>query len=375
MLSAGQGREIVHLFGGVVGGPHVVTLYFAACAGISPKASPPADAIAGFPNSDSPSVVFAPGRIKEHRMNSSVLDTPAPSRQLDTMFTRRARYRSGENGFDFTWPDVPIRQFLAERDRAFDAAASTGLIVLDSSDVLGNGIVATTPTLLCRYVRLRSGESLGTRFLGSGEIYYVMAGSGESRNGADSIGWCAGDVFCFPGGGDTMHRAGSTDCVLFSVTDEPLAAYLGLRSAGQDAAVLATTHWPAEEIEARFDAVWSRPITARTTGASVQFTSAELAPSYNTTRTINCAINTLAVNSDQRPHRHNGVAVTLAIEGEGIHSMIDGQRVDWSTGAAQITPATRLHSHHNHGPRRMRSFVIQDEGLHFYTRTVGFSFE
>lgn len=308
-------------------------------------------------------------------MNSPVMEAQALSRQLDTPFTRRARYRSGENGFDFAWPDVPMRQFLTERDRAFDAGAATGLIALDCSDVLGNGIPATTPTLLCRYVRLRAHESLDTRFMSSGEIYYAMTGSGESRNGADSIAWQAGDVFCFPGGGETSHRAGSAHCVLFSVSDEPLAAYLGLQPSGKDAAVLATTHWPAEEIEARFDAVWNRPITANTTGASVQFTSAALAPSYNTTRSINCAINTLAVGCDQRPHRHNGVAVTLAIEGEGIHSMIDGQRVDWSTGAAQITPATRLHSHHNHGPRRMRSFVVQDEGLHFYTRTVGFSFD
>ena len=55
--------------------------------------------------------------------------------------------------------------------------------------------------------------------------------------------------------------------------------------------------------------------------------------------------------------------------------MIDDQRVDWVTGAAQITPATRLHSHHNRGNKRMRSLVIQDEGLHVYTRTPGFSFD
>lgn len=48
--------------------------------------------------------------------------------------------------------------------------------------------------------------------------------------------------------------------------------------------------------------------------------------------------------------------------------MIDGKRVKWSTGAARITPAAALHSHRDHGPKRMRSLVIQDEGLHHYTR-------
>jgi gentisate 1,2-dioxygenase len=104
------------------------------------------------------------------------------------------------------------------------------------------------------------------------------------------------------------------------------------------------------------------------------FSTAALAPGYMTIPSINVAINTLAPGVNQRPHRHNGVAVTLAIQGEDIYSMIDGQRVDWSTGAAQITPATLLHSHHNRGVKRMRSLVVQDEGLHHYTRTPGFSF-
>jgi len=90
---------------------------------------------------------------------------------------------------------------------------------------------------------------------------------------------------------------------------------------------------------------------------------------------MNVAINTLEPGKDQRPHRHNGAAITLAIEGAGTHSMIENERIDWVTGAAQITPATELLSHHNRGDRRMESIVVQDEGLHFYTRTTGFSWD
>jgi gentisate 1,2-dioxygenase len=307
-------------------------------------------------------------------MTTATSEVEQTSDRTHTSYVRRARYRSGENGFDFSWPDVPIRQFLTERDRALDPRAPTELIPLDASDVLKGGYPATTPTLLCRYFRIRKDESLRAHFIAAGEIFYVMEGEGESRNGPDTIHWRAGDVFCFPGGGESVHRA-SKNGVLFGVTNEPLLAYERLRSPAPGQAPFATTHWPAEEIERHFEAVWQRAITENTTGSSIQFTSAELAPSYNTIPTINCAINTLAPGCDQRPHRHNGVAVTLAIQGEGIHSMIDGQRVDWSNGAAQITPASRLHSHHNRGTKRMRSFVIQDEGLHFYTRTVGFSFD
>ena len=73
--------------------------------------------------------------------------------------------------------------------------------------------------------------------------------------------------------------------------------------------------------------------------------------------------------------RHNGAAITLSIQGEGVYSMIEDEKVPWSDGAAQITPATELHSHHNRGSGRMRSLVVQDEGLHFYTRTPGFSWD
>jgi gentisate 1,2-dioxygenase len=290
-------------------------------------------------------------------------------------YSRRARYLTNENGFAFSWPAVPVRQFLDERDRAFAADTATGLIVLDISADLCTAYPATTPTLLCRYVKLRAKEQLRTAFAASGEIYYVMSGSGESHNGNDVIGWSSGDVFCFPGGGETLHCTGGADSLLFTVTNEPLLAFERLRAPLQGQAVVETTHWPAAEIERQFQEVWRRPVTPDTTGNSVQFSTSALEPSSNTIPTINTAINTLEAGCDQRPHRHNGAAVTLAIHGEGVHSLIDGKRVDWSTGAAQITPATLLHSHHSRGAQRMRSFVIQDEGLHHYTRTPGFSFE
>jgi len=109
--------------------------------------------------------------------------------------------------------------------RAFDPATPTGAIALDAAGNLGTPYPATTPTLLCRYLKIRAGEQLPAAFAASGAIYYVMAGGGESRNAADLIAWGAGDVFCLPGGGETMHRAAGADCLLFVATDEPLLAF------------------------------------------------------------------------------------------------------------------------------------------------------
>ena len=304
-------------------------------------------------------------------MTATLLDTTA---RADSPYARRARYPTPENFFSFAWPTIPPRQFLAERERAYAPDAPTGVILLDSSDVLGTAYPATTPTLLTRYIKLRANDSLASELKASGEIYYVLSGSGQSRNGEDTIHWRAGDGFCFPGGGRTTHIAGDTDCLLVCTANEPLLAFDKLRPPAAGAAVVQATHWLREEIDRRFEEVWSRPESEEASGYAVQFSSQALEPCYNTSSTINTAINSLVPGGDQRAHRHNGVAVTLALQGDGVYSMIDGQRVDCVTGAVQITPPAAVHSHHNRGSKRMLALIFQDEALHQYTRTAGFSF-
>ena len=286
----------------------------------------------------------------------------------------RARYHSADNNFTFAWPPVPARQFVAERDAAFDPTTPTGLIALDCADAMATAYPATTPTLLLRYARLRAGDQIVTRFAASGEIAYVIAGSGASESAGERIDWGQGDVFCFPGGGETRHRAHAEDCLLLIATNEPLLAFERLRPPAPGDAAVEAVHWPAGEVRRQFEPVWRRPITPETTGHAVLLSSAALAPSQNTMPSINVAFNTLEAGRDQRPHRHNGVAVVLAIQGAGVYSMVDGERIDWIDGAVQITPPAALHSHHNRGSARMECLIFQDEALHTYTRTPGFSF-
>jgi len=157
-------------------------------------------------------------------------------------FARRARYHTSGNPFTFEYPEVPVRQFLAERDRAFDAGEPTGLIELDCSDALATAYPATTPTLLVRYVKIRAEKGLRHTFNAGGEIFYVMSGRGESSNAGDVIRWSEGDLFCFPGGGETLHAAGDQECLLFAVTDEPLLAFEALRAPEREHARIETTY-------------------------------------------------------------------------------------------------------------------------------------
>lgn len=139
--------------------------------------------------------------------------------------------------------------------------------------------------------------------------------------------------------------------------------------------MLQTVHFPAAEIARRFEVVYARPKTGVESGRALLFSTAAVGECTNLMPSINVAINTLEPGGDQRPHRHNGVAVTLALQGEQVYSTIEDERVDWSLGAAQITPPAELHAHHNRGSDRMISLVVQDEGLHYYTRTPGFSWD
>ena len=85
-------------------------------------------------------------------------------------------------------------------------------------------------------------------------------------------------------------------------------------------------------------------------------------------------MNTLPPGVSQRAHKHNSVAVSLVIEGEGCHSMVDGRRKDWAAWATTVTPATAVHSHHNEGARRATFLIVQDGGIYYHTRALGFAF-
>ena len=137
---------------------------------------------------------------------------------LETPSAQRALYWAAANNFQQLQPDVPSHVFVAERDRAVDPQTGTALIPLDLSGRLGLGYPATVPNLLARYVRISGGDETGYELASSGEVYYVIEGSGAAVKNGDSIAWAAGDVFVLPGGGRTRIRANDDDALLWMVT-------------------------------------------------------------------------------------------------------------------------------------------------------------
>lgn len=292
---------------------------------------------------------------------------------VSSRHTQHARYYPSGEGFNIKHPRIPAHTFLAERDMALSPSTPTGLIALDLSGRLGVATPVTTPLILARYARIRTGESLATRFTASGEIYYVITGAGESVLATDGLAWEAGDAFCLPGGGVTTHTA-HADALLWVVTNEPQLAFEHAQAPAPDQAPILPVHYPGGEIRRHLDWIHVQPRDTVPTGKAVSLGNATLEKQRTCLPSFTLAMNSLAPGESQRAHRHNAVAVTLIVQGEDCYSMIEGTRVPWERDAVMVTPPGDLHSHHNEGSGRALFLIVQDGGLHYHTRTMGFSF-
>lgn len=291
-------------------------------------------------------------------------------------FAARARYFTPANAFDVDQPAVPAHVFVAERDRAFDPQSETGLIPLDVSARIGLDYPASTPLILARYMRIRAGESLTTELKSSTEIYYVLRGAGQSRNGGDTLPWRQGDVFCLPGGTASTHAAGDADAILYVLSNEPQLAFENTEPPRPGNAPVNAVLYPGEEIDARLSSVHAAIADGGgdVAGKVVIFSNEMQEARHHIAPTLTLAMNSLEPGGDQRAHRHNSAALTLAIHSEGCYSMLDGERCDWMPDAVMLTPPAAVHSHHNRGEAMMKSLVVQDGGIHYLCRTMDFAF-
>ena len=175
---------------------------------------------------------------------------------------------------------------------------------------------------------------------------------------------------CFRGRNRSRIRANDEDALLWMVTDEPVLSYFGVERTGLDQEAV---HYPAEVTAREMAQIHARADDGTQSGKAVLFTRAGLEATHLATPTVAFALNSLPPGDDQPPHRHNAAALTLCIQGEGVHSMVDGRKVDWQDRAVMVTPPSALHSHHNRGPEMMYSVVAQDGGVFYNARTLGYA--
>ena len=287
----------------------------------------------------------------------------------------RARFFNSGNAFNIVLNEVPDTVFQAEVEAATAPDAKTSFFICDLAEELDNPTPAMTPFILARYARINYGDVLEAQFNTAGSIWYVITGKGETTFGDQSISWEAGDLFALPGCAEAKIKASGAESVIWVVTNEPQMAFENTRPADMEDTTIDAVHYRADEIERQIDLLYEVGQGAGTAGIALIFSSKKQQERRNITPTMTLAMNTLPPHDSQRGHRHNSVAVTLVVQGEDCYSIVDGVRKDWAPWVTTVPPPPSYHSHHNMGNKRAKFLIVQDGGLYYQGRTMGFSFD
>jgi gentisate 1,2-dioxygenase len=285
----------------------------------------------------------------------------------------RARFFNSGNAFNIVLPAVPARAFDEVAAQAL-AATRSAWFDCDQSAALGCDFAATTPLMLARYARVAPGDSLAVDAVATGLIGYVIAGDAYCSGGDAELMLAAGDVVLLPGGPRYRLHGGASGALLWLVGNQPQLAFDGSRPGRPPLAAVDVVHYPAAEIARQLDALFAAGRNDTTSGHALIFSSARHEAGRNLMPTLTLSLNTLPPQAAQRAHRHNSAAITLIVQGQGCHSMVAGQRCDWTPWTTMVTPPGAPHSHHNDGEGRALFLIVQDGGLHYHARTMGFEF-
>jgi mannose-6-phosphate isomerase-like protein (cupin superfamily) len=157
-------------------------------------------------------------------------------------------------------PQVPIVRFGPE----IYMDQPTGVVPLDLSKQLGIKTgEATSPALLANFLRIRTGEQIGTSPNATSQLYYVLYGRGFAAINGHLAKWEKGDFLTLPAGCHAVFYA-DADAAMYWVHDEPLLRYLG---ADATRPRFRPTKFRRTDAVAKLEDIASRPAGQRQPGA------------------------------------------------------------------------------------------------------------
>jgi len=274
--------------------------------------------------------------------------------------------------------EVPVQPFPA----SLHEQGETRVIALDISAILETPYMATAPGLLANYVRIRAREQVTTTVPATSEVFFVMRGSGRTETENGTITWQQGDAFTLPSNQGATHYA-DEDSALYWTHDAPLLEYLGVSPA-------APRFKPAFYSKAYMDDQIARirdiSLSEKRNRVGIILGNTDSAKTKTITHTMWSLYNLLPAGAVQKAHRHQSVALDLAVfSGPDTYTLI-GKKVDengdiinpvkamWATNTVFVTPPGWWHSHHNESDQDAYVFPVQDAGLHTYLRTLDIQF-
>ncbi len=275
-------------------------------------------------------------------------------------------------------PEVPIRSFPASTH----LTGPSRVVHLDNSKELMTDYPASSPNCLASFVRLKPCTILTSNVQASSHLFYVLRGRGVIVTSRGLVTWADGDVITLPAYESITFQV-SSESALYWVNDSPLLRYLGVQST-------IPTFNPV-----RYEARWLQNEVrrvAREAGALKRNRIGILLdnPACTLTRTVTpvmwLLLQIIPPGMILPPHRHNSVALNLAISGCNRGYTLMGReldarrnirspvRVDWADGSAFTTPPMFWHEHHNDGLEEAWLLPVQDAGLVTYGRILDLRF-
>lgn len=277
-------------------------------------------------------------------------------------------------------PQVPITRF----DPEMYVDRPTGVYPLDLSAELGIGTgPATSPALLANFVRIRPGEQVDASPNATSQLYYVLYGRGFAAINGHLVKWEKGDFLTLPAGTHSVFYA-DAETAMYWVHDEPLLRYLGAQAT--EPRFRATKFCRADAV-AKLEEIAARPGANEKSRVSVLLANANQEQTMTITHVLWAMFGVLPPQQEQRPHRHQSVALDLILDAppSGCYTLlgtrldergdiVDPIRVDWRAGGAFTTPPGMWHAHYNETDTPAHLIPIQDAGLQTHLRSLDIKF-
>ncbi|MGO9507808.1 MAG: cupin, partial [Mycobacterium sp.] len=277
-------------------------------------------------------------------------------------------------------PQVPIRQFSPE----MYLDQPTGVVPLDLSRELGIKTgAATSPALLANFVRICVGEQIDTAVNATSQLYYVLYGRGMAAVDGRLVKFEKGDFLTLPAGSRSVFYA-DAETAMYWVHDAPLLRYLGVEAREPK---FAATKFARADAVAKLEDIAARPGANDKSRVSVLLANTNQEQTLTITHVLWAMFGVLPAGQEQRPHRHQSVALDLILDAppSGCYTLlgtrlnergeiIDPIRVDWQAGGAFTTPPGMWHAHFNETDQPAHLIPIQDAGLQTYLRSLDIKF-
>ena len=277
-------------------------------------------------------------------------------------------------------PQVPIVQFGPE----IYLDHPTGVVPLDLSKELGViAGAATSPALLANFLRIRAGEQIDTSPNATSQLYYVLYGRGFAAINGHLVKWEKGDFLTLPAGSHSVFYA-DAEAAMYWVHDEPLLRYLG---ADATQPRFRPTKFRRADAVAKLEDIAARPGANDKSRVSVLLANADQEQTLTITHVLWAMFGVLPAGQEQRPHRHQSVALDLILDAppSGCYTLLgtrldergeilDPIRVDWQAGGAFTTPPGMWHAHYNETDTPAHLIPVQDAGLQTYLRSLDIKF-